>query len=295
MREAGLTRTLEGIARQRVPSRDFSEIRVVVVDNDCGGSAKPVCDRLSTSYPWSLEYALEPMVGIPYARNRALDIVTPADDLLAFLDDDEVPSETWLAELLRVWREYSADIVFGPVEPYFPEPVPRWIERGAFFARNTHPTGTACMEGGTGNVLMTTHMLRHSGLRFDETCPLSGGSDTLFFRGACQARYRMIWADEALVTEWIPRSRATLNWLTMRHFRCGATEFHGPGRSVWRRLRGAALGMARFVFGACCTVVFSPFGRHRSVKALRWASYGLGLVCGAAGLRFEEYRTVRSV
>jgi hypothetical protein len=53
--------------------------------------------------------------------------------------------------------------------------------------------------------------------------------------------------------------------------------------------------MARFVLGACCTVVFSPFGRHRSVKAIRWASYGLGLVFGAAGLRFEEYRTVRSV
>ena len=69
-----------------------------------------------------MEYALEPIVGIPYARNRALEMAMAADDLIAFLDDDEVPSEQWLAELLRVWREYSADVVFGPVQPFFPEP-----------------------------------------------------------------------------------------------------------------------------------------------------------------------------
>jgi glycosyltransferase involved in cell wall biosynthesis len=293
MREAGLTRALEGIAKQRVPSRDFSRIRVIVVDNDPGGSGQPVCDRLRRTYPWSLVYAVEPIVGIPYARNRALEMAMTADDLIAFLDDDEVPSEKWLAELLRVRREYSADVVFGPVPPYFPAPVPRWIERGAFFERETHPTGTVCSVGATNNVLMSTRMLRESGIRFDESYRFSGGSDTFFFMRVHRAGYRMIWADEAFVTEWIPKSRATLKWLAMRHFRCGALR--GREQSIWGRLRSAALGMARVGFGAGCAVVFFPFGRHRSAKAIRWASYGLGLLYGAAGKHFQEYREPRGV
>ena len=294
-REAGLTRTLEGIAKQRVPSRDFSQIRVIVVDNDPSRSGQPVCDRLRPTYPWSLEYAVEPIVGIPYARNRALEIAKAADDLIAFLDDDEVPSETWLAELLRVWREYSAEVVFGPVRPYFPEPVPRWIERGAFFEREAHPTGTVRSIGATNNVLMSTQMLRQSGMRFNERNRFSGGSDSAFSKGVHQAGYRMIWADEAFVTEWIPRSRASLKWLAMRRVRNGATEFSGPKISIWRRLHGVALGLARVVFGAGCAIVFLPFGRHRSVKAVLWGSYGLGLLYGVTGNQLQEYRTVRSV
>ena len=90
-----------------------------------------------------------------------------AEDLIeAFLDDDEVPSEGWLARLLQVRREYSADVVFGPVGPYFPEPVPRSIERGAFVERELHPTGKVRSVGATNNVLMSTGMLRQSGIRF---------------------------------------------------------------------------------------------------------------------------------
>lgn len=293
MREAGLTRALEGTAKQRVPSRDFSQIRVVVVDNDPGGSGKAVCDRLRPTYPWSLEYAVEPMVGIPYARNRALEMAMVADDLLAFLDDDEVPSETWLAELLRVWREYSADVVFGPVAPYFVDPLPRWIEQGAFFERGPRLTGTLCTVGYSGNVLMSTHIVRQSGIRFDETYRFSGGSDLFFFERVYEAGYRMIWADEALATEWIPKSRTTLKWLAMRHFRDGALR--GRNQSLWRRLRSAAEGAARVIFGTTCAAIFFPIGRHRSAKAIRWASYGLGLLYGVAGKHFQEYREPRSV
>lgn len=294
-REAGLTRALEGIAKQRVPSRDSSQIRVIVVDNDANRSGQQVCDRLRSAYPWPLEYAVEPIAGIPCARNRAVEIAVVADDLMVFLDDDEVPSETWLAELLRVWREYSADVVFGRVGQYFPDPVPGWIQRGAFFERRPHPTGTICIVGASGNVLMSTQMLRQSGIRFDETYRFSGGSDFFFFRRVYQAGYRMIWADEALATEWIPKSRTTLKWLAMRHFADGTLFGLGRDLSIWRRLHATALGIARVAFGAGCAVVFLPFGRHRSVKAIRWACYGLGLMYGIAGRNVEQYREPRSV
>ena len=293
LRAAGLTRALEGIAKQKLPSTELATVRVIVVDNDPDGSARQVCDHLRSTLPWPLDYILEPMVGIPYARNCALKAAMPANDLIAFIDDDEVPSEEWLVHLLRVWREYSADVVFGPVKPYFPDPVPHWIERGKFFEREDHPTGTVCNGGATGNVLMSTRMLTQSSIRFDETHPFGGGSDLFFFRRAHQAGYRMVWAENAHAVEWIPASRATLRWLLMREFSNGSLI--GRQHSIWHRFRSAANGTARAIAGASCALLLFPFGRHRSARALRSASYGLGLMYGATGKQVEHYRVPRSV
>jgi succinoglycan biosynthesis protein ExoM len=293
LRAAGLVRVLEGIGKQSLSSHDFATVRVIVVDNDPGASGQNVCDRLRPTYPWPLDYILEPKAGIPYARNRALDAAMPENDLLAFIDDDEVPSEKWLVHLLQVWRDYSADVVFGPVKPYFPDKVPRWIERGAFFERDAHPTGTVGAIGGTGNVLMSTRLLKQSGIRFDENYRFSGGSDYFFFLRVREAGYRMVWAEGADAVEWNPACRANLKWLLMRHFRNGALI--GRQHSIWRRFQSSAIGMARIVGGIICALVFLPFGRHRSARALRWASYGLGLLYGVSGNHFEEYRMVSSV
>jgi glycosyltransferase involved in cell wall biosynthesis len=286
-------RTLEGIAKQRLSSTELATVRVIVVDNDPGGSGQQVCDRLRPAYPWPLDYIPEPIVGIPYARNCALKAAIPATDVIAFIDDDEVPSEEWLIHLLRVWREYSADVVFGPVSPYFPDPVPRWIERGAFFEREDRPNGASCSEGSTCNVMMSTRMLSESGIRFDETYPFSGGSDLFLFRRVHKAGYRMVWAENARAVEWIPASRATLKWLLMREFSCGAIV--GRQHSIWRRFQSAANGMARAFAGAGCTLLLFPFGRHQSARAVCRASYGLGLLYGATGKQVEHYRIARGV
>lgn len=292
-RAAGLTRALEGIAKQRMSSDECAEIRIIVVDNDSNLSAQAVCDRLRPNYQWKLDYAVEPITGIPCARNRAIEMAILTADLMVFLDDDEVPTGAWLSELVRVWREYSADVVLGPVGHYFPEPVPRWIERGSFFERQPQPTGTICTVGWSGNVLMSTQMLRESGLRFDENYRLTGGTDVMFFRRVYQAGYRMIWADEALATEWIPKYRATLRWLATRNFRIGALDARNLG--LWFRLRASIMGLVRIIVGTGCAIVLFPVGKHHSAKAIRWASYGLGLLYGSAGKRFDEYRTVRDV
>ena len=103
----------------------------------------------------------------------------------------------------------------------------------------------------------------------------------------------MIWAEEATAIEWVPKSRTTIRWLSMRHFRNGANR--GRIQPIWRRPFTASIGMARVIFGGVCTVAFFPFGRHRSVKAIRWASYGMGLLYGVLGKHYQEYRKPRSL
>jgi GT2 family glycosyltransferase len=290
-RPTGLKRALNGIAVQEIPAGSIERLQVQVIDNDPARSAMAVVDALRPAYPWMLEYAVEPTVGIPHARNRAVELAMEANDLIVFFDDDEVPRQDWLAELLRVWRAYSADVVFGCVDPFFPEPVPSWIHRGAFFEKAQRTTGTVCVLGSTANVLMSSRMLKESGIRFDESLRFSGGSDTFFFRRVHQAGYRMISAAEAVVVEWIPASRANLKWLVMRHFRNGALEGK-RWQTLLRRLRAGAIGVGRVVAGSGCAVALLPFGWHRAVKAIRWASYGLGILYGLAGKHFEEYRLV---
>ena len=293
MRDVGLRRALEGIAKQNLPPSDYSHLRVIVIDNDPDGSARCMCDKMRTTFRWKLDYYVEPNVGIPFARNLALSMAMATDDLVVFFDDDEVPLEDWLAQLLRVWRERSADVVFGPVSPYFPESVPEWVIRGHFFERENHQTGSVCSVGATNNVLISVKMLRESRIRFDEEYRFSGGSDWVFFSHVHKAGYRMLWAHEARVSEWIPKSRATVKWLARRHFRFGTLA--ARQQHLGARVVVIVRAVARIVFGICCAGPFLLLGKHRSVQAIRWASYGLGLLNGALGGHFDEYRSPRPV
>jgi GT2 family glycosyltransferase len=295
-REAGLARALAGIAKQNLSERDVGlRLRVIVVDNDAAGSAAAVCDRLRSGYPWPLLYTIEPRVGITFARNRAIEM-GKTDDFIAFLDDDEVPAENWISQLLFAQRQYGADVVFGPALTYFPEPVPQWAAEGPFFHKPRKPTGTICATGSTQNVLFSTRILEDPGLRFAEKFALSGSEDYDFFQRVSRAGYRLVWADEAIVTEWYPQTRANLSWLLQRHFRYGSTEISLRAvESLPERALEAMTALGRIVVGVTCAVMFIPLGKRYSINALRWVSFGLGLLYGLSGKQFREYRTVHPV
>jgi GT2 family glycosyltransferase len=287
---------LAGVAKQKLSDRDVGlRLRVIVVDNDAAGSAAAVCDRLRPSYPWPLVYTIEPRVGITFARNRAIE-VGKTDDFIAFLDDDEIPAENWISELLFVQQQYAAHAVFGPALTFFPEPVPKWATEGHFFYGPRKPTGTICSTGSTQNVLFSTRILRDPGLRFDEKFALSGSEDYDFFLRVSRAGYRLVWADEALVTEWCPRNRAKVGWLLRRHFRYGSTEISLRAvDSLPEQALEAMTALGRIIVGITCALMFVPLGKRYSINALRWASFGLGLLYGLSGKQFQEYRTVHPV
>jgi len=295
-REVGLARALEGIAKQKLSNRDAGvQLRVIVVDNDAAGSAAAVCDRLRPSFPWPLAYTIEPRAGVTFARNRALEMAK-TDDFIAFVDDDEIPAETWISQLLLVQQQYAADVVFGPALTFFPEPVPKWATEGHFFYGPRKPTGTMCSTGSTQNVLFSTRLLQDTGFRFDEKFALSGSEDYDFFQRVSRAGYRLVWADEALVTEWCPRTRAKIGWLLQRHFRYGSTEISLRAvNSLPARTLEAITALGRIMVGITCALLFIPLGKRHSINALRWVSFGLGLLYGLSGKQFQEYRTVRPV
>jgi succinoglycan biosynthesis protein ExoM len=295
-RPDGLSRLLDGLRAQVVCD---AAMRVVVVDNDASGPARDACRARAADFELGLRYEVEPRRGITYARNTAVAAAGTDVDFIAMLDDDEVPGPNWLMTMLKVQAEYGAEIVAAPVVPYFPEPPPAWVVEGGFYDRTRYPTGHSLPHAHTGNVLVQRQVFEATG-PFDDRFALTGGEDLQFFRRARATGARIIWADEAAVEEWVPASRANLNWLLRRSYRGGTTlgqvDLDRPDVLVARPMR-LVRGMGRMVQGVLLTPVaaLSPKRTVRLVRALQLIWRGAGMVAGVLGKRYEEYRAAHPV
>ena len=290
-RPNGLRRLIAGLQAQQFggPSPD---VRVVVVDNDPDASAREICARLADGARWPIQYVVEQRAGIACARNAALDNVGDAE-LVCFIDDDEVPDERWLDELLSVRCAYGADVVGGPVIPHFPEAVPEWVLKGGFFHRQRYRTGQRRPYAFTNNVLFRRQIVDELSLRFNERWALMGCEDQAFFSAIGQAGYKIVWANDAIVTEWVPLTRANAEWLIRRLYRVGnSTSFiERDLRSRWW-LYPALLSRsaAWLVIGAGRLVTSPVCGRVAYVRAIQAFAYAAGLFTGVLGRPYEEYR-----
>jgi succinoglycan biosynthesis protein ExoM len=293
-RPVGLRRLLVALQCIDVNDGSSADVKVVIVDNDPEGSARSVVEDSATLLPWPVAYVIEPERGIPAGRNTAVRAAGDVD-FMAFIDDDEVPSPRWLAELLRVQRNTAADVVTGPVVPHFEAQPPSWAARGGFFASPRFPTGSSMTWATTSNVLISSRVLAGDDAPFHPGMRLSGGSDTHFFMRAHRQGRRIVWADEAVVTEYVPATRATLRWLLRREFRRGitlSTCLRDLDLTPWRVVRRVGHGSVRLVQGLGQMALAVVGGQRQAVRGLGTMSFGAGLLAGLTGMSYEEYRVV---
>ncbi len=293
-RPEGLARLLRALSALDAASGHAGIVPdVVVVDNDAGRSAAPVCDALRAAMPWPLHYVHEPRPGIAFARNAAVrDALARGAEAVAFVDDDEVPEPAWLSHLITVQRQYGADIVFGPVVRRFDGHVPEWVTRGRFFERPRYATGARVAAAGAGNVLVCAGVFRGMPRLFDERIGLGSGEDEEFFTRAGRTGYTLVWSDEAIVHELVPPTRATARWLLHRAFSHGNTTrwLHQEHQSALARVGGVAVALGGLIRGLVVGALVSPIRRDTCVRHLQAVSYHLGYLVAITGRRYEEYR-----
>src|SRR5215475_9471106 len=161
---------------------------VVVADNDAARSAEQVVTAFSQTACFQVSYCVEPRQNIALARNRALRHAQ--GNLIAFIDDDELPEDDWLLNLFRTREACGVDGVLGLVKPYFEFSPPDWVKRGRFFERPTPATGenVTCYAARTGNVLFRKAILKGVGTPFRHQFA-TAGEDIDFFRRAMEAGY----------------------------------------------------------------------------------------------------------
>lgn len=84
---------------------------VIVVDNASDDNTKIVIEKFKKEL--RIRYILEKKIGIPYARNRALEIAR--GDILAFIDDDVTVPLYWVLQIINLHRKYTALVIQGNI------------------------------------------------------------------------------------------------------------------------------------------------------------------------------------
>lgn len=188
-----------------------SALEVLIVDN------ASTTDGLSTLCAGraGVRYVREPLVGLDFARNRAIREAT--GDVVAFLDDDVRVDRLWLWAMRRAWAENpDAGCVTGLVLPMFLDTEARVLfeRRGGFrrgfrplrfgrekFQEVIHPCGAGRFGAGANMSVRRQLVLDLGGFddALDTGRPLPGGGDLDIFYRVLRAGASLVYEPQAAV------------------------------------------------------------------------------------------------
>jgi succinoglycan biosynthesis protein ExoM len=290
-RSARLAVLLEDLAKQ-----ERRADQVVIIDNDATGSAREVVEEFrAAAPPFAIDYDIQPVRNIALTRNRSVELA--GGEWLAFIDDDERAPPAWLRQLFEAVEHYQADGVLAPVIPIVPDDAPDWIRRGRFYDFARQPTGVPvplnCMR--FGNVMLRGDQVRALRPPFNPVFALGSGEDSDLLVRLCRRGAKIVWCDEAIVTEPIEPKKLSLRWLMLRS-ESGGQDFgqktvageYGPIGRTGRMLFFARV-FAQMCAAAAMAGLLVPIGRHRAAQWLIVASANFGKLSVLWGRRSSAW------
>jgi GT2 family glycosyltransferase len=288
-----LTRTLASLAAQIAAAR----FAVVVVENDAAGLAgRAAAERAMADTGLAGEVLVEPRQGNVSAINAGFAhalAAYPDAEYLLMMDDDEIASPGWLQAMLAAADRSDADIVGGPVLSEFSPAAPAWIRPHPVFWPIAAETGPIDIIWGSGNCLIRRRGFERLGLPvFDPQFNFLGGGDMDFFVRARAAGLRFWWVSEAEISEVVPPSRTTANWVFRRGLRIGAIN-----RRIDLKRHAGRSGALKVALKDVAILGVAPLRGLRDLlrtgnafAALHPATIALGRIGSALGWQTEQYR-----
>jgi len=292
-----LNACLESIMQQQVP--DGWEVEVLVIDNDTVVEKFAVTDQLDFSHQFKFHYVKEPVIGIPHARNRALqESLARNADWILFIDDDEEAKPGWLMAFHKAVAEFEAEVYSGPVHYIFPNGYEWLANKGlSELAR-----GSLLAAASTNNVLIKADLIRNpeSKSDFDTNMRYSGGSDTDFFMRLSNSGARIAYVNDAFVSEKVLENRLSLKWRLRRQFQSSVNrvyiekKLYGQNRILLKSLRRAL----RHIFEGVLRLLITPLQficgyekfKRSYYHGLRHFSKAFGTVSGLMDMKIDIYK-----
>ncbi len=117
-----LKTTLEALCGQVSPG---CPVEILVVDNGSVDRTRDVVEAAARDSSVPVVYLTESRPGKSHALNTA--VARAKGDLLAFTDDDVLPSPGWLAAYTQAFVETGADYAAGRILPLWEATPPRWL------------------------------------------------------------------------------------------------------------------------------------------------------------------------
>lgn len=228
---------LAAFARLKLPLCGWE---IVIVDNGSTDNTALIINSFTKYLP--IKYFLENTPG----KNNALNfgIKQVSGELVVLTDDDIIPHENWLIELLNCADtnpDYS--IFAGKIMPYWSRQPEEWIlklvPQGIAFAI----TDQTLVEGEISASLVwgPNMAIRKSvftaGFQFDSTIGPNGknyimGSETEFTVRLARSGYKSWFCSGAMVQHIIRENQLELNWIKGRAFRYGRGQYRKVNNQI---------------------------------------------------------------
>jgi glucosyl-dolichyl phosphate glucuronosyltransferase len=292
-RPDGLRRVLQGLGRQADPGVPWD---IVVVDNDDPPGAKEIFDTASSTLTVPCRLVHEARKGASHARNRGLEEATGS--IVAFIDDDVVPADDWLACLVEPILAGRCDGTAGRVLLDPSVRIPRWIHPDLLGMLSLFDEGDTERELDpaldvllTANAAFLTAGVRQIG-GFDPALGPRPGSqmvndDVDLFRRYAGTGRRVHYVPTPAVVHDLPRDRLTPRFMLRRAYAGGRSEWILNKREWERgRFRGVGAAVRHIAHGSRVVLTDGYWQRDAAVLA-SWVSR-------AAGIAREATRRRRS-
>jgi len=254
-----------------------------VVDNDPMKSAEDPVAEFARRSRIPVTYDNETVPNIALTRNRA--VRAAQGNILAFLDDDELPIDDWLMQLYLSLRRSGAAGVLGPVRPFFPPEAPAWLIKSRLCDRPSHVSGTVLsyLQTRTGNILFERSIINAEDAPFPPERGRTGGEDIAFFRAMMARGHMFIWCEEAPVYEIVLPERFRRAYYIQKSLRIGGlsgAKIHDLGSGKWRVLLRSGCATAGYGFLSAVSVLI---GQHVFMRHFTRMVYHLGRIVGGLG------------
>ncbi len=294
-RPKGLEHLLSALAKLVTTAN----VTVLVADNDAERhEGFDLCGRIQgQGYRWALDAIIVPERGIAHVRNALVARVLerhPAQ-FIAMLDDDEWPDPLWLDEFLRVQQETGADALQGSIHRVFESNPGAWAVHCDGVSDVTAPTGPISELVGAGNLLLRPEILEKiKSPWFDTSFAMTGGEDADFFMRLKEQGAHFAWANDAIVFDFVPTSRANLKWALRRAYSAGNSDMR-----VFLKHRPGALAQFNEAARIAAAILLNPFlfvilfaNPNRRVRPLRKLCRAAGKIAAISGRSYDEYSVI---
>lgn len=281
MGRPSLLNTLSSIEASTQP--DAVAVEIVIADDSNDGAVA----RLLSGRPQPLPIRIVPVGAgnVAIARNATLEAAQ--GDWLLLVDDDEYVDRDWIVPHLGVAAQFSADAVFGPVYPVYPETTPAWFRKAdpMFHDLGWADTGRQIAFGQSGNTLIRAATLHRLNLRFDPAFGRTGGEDDDFFRRMAAQGAKLVITDRAKAWEVVPAERTSARYTLDRMTRTGRIYARAVlrGAAFSRRLGFAIDAAFKLSVASLAALLLRPLDRARAFRMRMKVSSNIGKLHGLLG------------
>jgi succinoglycan biosynthesis protein ExoM len=285
-----LKKLIESLYLQELPNH-FS-LDIIVVDNDIEQQGQPIINNFEDTDQITLTYGVEIIQNISLARNKAVSFAK--GKYIFFIDDDGYADKNWVLEMFECLIKYKADAVFGQVMPVYEEGIANWVKETDFFQYLVQQSGEVSQFVRTTNALVKAELIKGFDEPFDPRLGITGGEDVDLFKKIEVSGANFIFCKEGIVYDWIPKTRANLNWMLKRSFRSGSTVTQNRLRYKNNKALRYFYFLTKYIiYLIISTILFFVFSFNQ-VKRNHWLlkiSGNLGHLATLVNVEYKEYKS----